>query len=105
MVRFAVMLAIRYAVPKAVAELMRRAPLSPGKVDFAWGLAVGPSLQRVTAVRLEEGVLIVETASVQWSAEVRRSMTVILARLQTFLGEGTVKRLEVRALSQGMSRA
>ena len=84
---------------------MRSAPLSPGKVDFAWRMAVGPSLQRVTAVRLEEGVLVVETASAQWSAEVRRSTSVILARLQTFLGEATVTRLEVRAVSQGMSRA
>jgi len=105
MVRFAVMLALKHAMPKAVAELMRSAPLSAGKVDFAWRMAVGPSVQRVTAVRLEAGVLIVETASAQWSAEVRRSTTVILARLQTFLGDETVTRLEVRAISQGMSRA
>src|SRR5687768_9948976 len=99
------MLALKHAMPSAVAELMRSAPLSAGKVDFAWRLAVGPSLQRVTTVRLEDSVLIIETASVQWSAEVRRSTSVILARLQTFLGEATVTRLEVRAVSQGMSRA
>src|ERR1700754_1125489 len=105
MIRFALMLALKHAMPRAVAELLRSAPLSPGKVEFAWSVAVGPSLQRVTAVRLEEGVLIVETASVQWSAEVRRSAPVILRRLRNFLGEETVKRLEVRAVSQGMSRA
>jgi hypothetical protein len=105
MVRFAVMLALKYAVPTAVAELMRGAPLSPGKVEFAWSIAVGPSLQRVTAVRLEEGVLVVETASAQWSAEVRRSAPVILARLQKLLGDAAVKRLEVRALPQGMPGA
>jgi hypothetical protein len=105
MVRFAVMLALKYAMPTAVAELMRGAPLSPGKVEFAWSIAVGPSLQRVTAIRLEEGVLVVETASAQWSAEVRRSAPVILARLQNFLGAATVTRIDVRALSQGMSRA
>jgi hypothetical protein len=105
MVRFAVMLAIKYAMPDAVAALMRSAPLSPGKVDFAWRMAVGPSMQRVTAVRLEAGVLVVETASAQWSAEVRRSTAVILARLETFLGEATVTRLEVRAVPQGTSRA
>jgi hypothetical protein len=105
MVRFAVMLALKHAMPQAVAELLRGAPLSRGKVEFAWSLAVGPSLQRVTAIRLEDGVLVVETASAQWSAEVRRSASVILARLQDFLGEATVIRLEVRALAQGMSRA
>jgi predicted nucleic acid-binding Zn ribbon protein len=99
------MLALKHAMPAAVAELMRSAPLSPGKVDFAWRMAVGPSLQRATAIRLEEGVLIVETASAQWSAEVRRSTSVILARLKTFLGDTAVTRLEVRAVSQGMSRA
>src|ERR1700759_2634021 len=103
--RFAVMLALKYAIPDAVAELMRSAPLSPGKVDFAWRMAVGPSLQRVTAVRLEEGVLVVETASAQWSAEVRRSTSVILARLETFLGTAVVTRLEIRAVPQGTSRA
>jgi predicted nucleic acid-binding Zn ribbon protein len=105
MVRFPLMLALKHAMPRAVAELMRSAPLSPGKVDFAWRMAVGPSVQRATAVRLEQGVLIVETASAQWSAEVRRSTSVILARLQTFLGDDTVTRVEVRPLSQGMSRA
>ena len=99
------MLAIKYAMPNAVAELMRSAPLSPGKVDFAWRMAVGPSMQRVTAVRLEAGVLVVEAASAQWSAEVRRSMSVILVRLETFLGESTVTRLEVRTVPQGTSRA
>jgi hypothetical protein len=105
MVRFAVMLALKHAMPTAVAELMRGAPLSPGKVEFAWTVAVGSSVQRVTAIRLEDGVMVVETASAQWSAEVRRSAPVILARLQNFLGEANVKRLEVRALSQGVSRA
>jgi hypothetical protein len=99
------MLAIKYAMPNTVAELMRSAPLSPGKVDFAWRMAVGSSLQRATAIRLEDGVLIVETASAQWSSEVRRSSSVIMSRLQTFLGETTVKRLEIRAVAQGMSRA
>jgi hypothetical protein len=99
------MVALKYAMPSALAELMRSAPLSPGKVDFAWRMAVGPSMQRVTTGRLEQGVLVVETASAQWSAEVRRSASVILARLQTFLGEAAVKRVEVRVLPQGMSRA
>jgi Dna[CI] antecedent, DciA len=99
------MLAIKTAMPALVAELVRGAPLSHGKVDFAWRMTVGPSIQRATAVRLEANILVVETASAQWSAEVRRSTPVILARLQTFLGEATVTRLEVRALPQGMSRA
>jgi hypothetical protein len=87
---------IASAVPGAIAAMLRSAPLSPGKVDFAWTAAVGPALQRATAVRLEGQILVVETASAQWSREVARSTRVILARLQHLLGEQTVTSLQVR---------
>lgn len=83
-------------VPAALMELMRTTPLSDGKVGFAWRNAVGPALERATAVKLEDGVLIVDTAGPQWSREIKRSNDVILTRLKTFLGEGTVHRIEVR---------
>ena len=87
---------IASAVPGAIAAMLRSAPLSPGKVDFAWKAAVGPALQRATAVRLEGQILVVETASAQWSREVARSARVILARLQHLLGEQTVTSLQMR---------
>lgn len=77
-------------------ELLRTAPLSDGKVGFAWRAAVGPALQRVTAVKLDHGVLIVETTSAQWALEIQRSSGVILARLRTLLGDGIVARIETR---------
>ena len=61
------------AVPGALAELLRGAPLSPGKVTFAWRAAVGPAVERETAVRLEGTTLIVDAATRQWAQEVRRS--------------------------------
>jgi hypothetical protein len=84
------------AVPGAIADLLRQAPLSPGKVDFAWKAAVGPTLQRATHVRLEGDVLLVDTTSVQWGREVMRSSPVILRRLREFLGAGTVTAIHVR---------
>ena len=84
------------AVPGALIELLRGAPLSDGKVTFAWNAAVGPALERVTSVKLERGVLIVETVSPQWSREIRRSSSVILKRLKSLLGDDTVKRIELR---------
>ena len=84
------------ALPGALAELLRDAPLSPGKVSFAWRAAVGPALERETSVRLESGTLIVDAASHQWAREVRRSSSVILNRLQTLLGDGTVTSISVR---------
>jgi hypothetical protein len=95
---FASMNPISSAVPGAIAAMLRAAPLSPGKVDFAWKAAVGPGLQRVTSVRLENHLLIVDAASGPWAREVSRSTRVILARLQTLLGEATVTGIVVRTV-------
>jgi hypothetical protein len=61
---------LQHAVPGAIAEILRAAPLSDGKVGFAWRAAVGPALERVTAVKLEGRVLLVDTAGVLWSREI-----------------------------------
>ena len=90
------MLPISSGLPGALAELLRCSPLSDGKVTFAWKAAVGPAFERVTHVKLEHRVLLVETASAQWSREVMRSSPVILTRLQSLLGADVVERIEVR---------
>jgi hypothetical protein len=92
--------AISQIVPAALMELLRTAPLSDGKVTFAWNAAVGPALERATAVKLVAGTLIVDTTGPQWAREVRRSNGVIMARLRTLLGEKTVQRIEVRTAPQ-----
>jgi predicted nucleic acid-binding Zn ribbon protein len=84
------------ALPGALTELLRGAPLSPGKVSFAWRAAVGPAVERETRVRLENGTLIVDAASKQWALEVRRSSSIILTRLQKFLGADAVSAILVR---------
>jgi Dna[CI] antecedent, DciA len=84
------------ALPGALAELLREAPLSPGKVGFAWRAAVGSSLERVTSVRLDGRVLVVEAASQQWAREITRSSSMILQRLKLLLGRETVDRIVVR---------
>ena len=82
-------------MPGALVELLRGSPVSDGKVTFAWKAAVGPAIARVTHVKLEHAVLLVETASGQWSKEVMRSSPIILKRLQSLLGVDTVSRIEV----------
>ena len=89
------MLPISSGLPGALAELLRGSPLSDGKVTFAWKAAVGPAIERVTNVKLERRVLLVETASAQWSKEVMRSSPVILKRLQSLVGVDTIDRIEV----------
>jgi predicted nucleic acid-binding Zn ribbon protein len=89
---------VRDAIPPALASLLRRQPLSPGKVALAWRVAVGPQMARATRPRLAEtGTLVVEAASEHWAREATRSMPRILARLETLLGADAVRRVEVRA--------
>jgi hypothetical protein len=87
---------ISRALPGALSELLRHAPLSPGKVEFAWKAAVGSALERATNVRLEDGVLIVEAADRQWGREVMRSSPIILRRLQLLLGSEVVRAVRLR---------
>jgi predicted nucleic acid-binding Zn ribbon protein len=84
-------------VPGAIVALLRDAPLSAGKVTFAWNAAVGPAVQRATSVHLEDGVLLVDASTLQWAREVSRSTPIILRRLQQLLGERTVVSITVRS--------
>ena len=81
-------------------ELLRTTPLSEGKVGFAWRTAVGPAIERATAIKLEGDLLIVETTSAQWAGEIRRSSAMILGRLEGFLGKDVVKSITVRQHSR-----
>jgi len=88
---------LTHVVPGALMLLLRDLPLSEGKVGFAWGVAVGPAVARATTVKLESRALIVETASAEWTREIRRSTPVILDRLQTLLGKDAVSSITVRS--------
>jgi hypothetical protein len=87
---------LTHALPGAIAELLRDVPVSRGKVDFAWRVAVGTSVERVTSVRLDGCNLVVFAEDQRWAREITRSSGVILARLQTLLGQDTVNRIVVR---------
>ena len=82
-------------IPSAVAELLRRAPFSQAKVAFAWNAVVGARLQRVTSVWLQDDVLTVRVTDARWARAISRSIPIIQPRLQTLLGDGVVKRIEV----------
>jgi hypothetical protein len=86
-------------MPGALVDLLREAPMSPGKVTFAWRAAVGPALERVTAARMEGTTLVVEADGAQWAREVSRSSKVILTRVKTLLGENQVAAIQVQVKS------
>lgn len=89
--------ALKHTIPRVLSELVRAAPLSPGKVECAWSLAVGPQLQRATTVRLVDRVLHVSVGSRAWADAVTRASAMILPRVQDVLGREAVARIEVRA--------
>jgi hypothetical protein len=87
---------IQQAMPGALAEILRDAPLTAGKVNFAWRAAVGPAFDKVTSVRLEGRLLIVDAATRAWAREVTRSTPIVLTRLQTLLGKESITGISVR---------
>jgi hypothetical protein len=89
------MVPVRRILPDALGALLRKAPLSPEKVAFAWRTAVGPSLDRVTTIEMAGHVLRVQTKDAVWKREVERSAALIRARLDTMLGPGIVEYIEV----------
>jgi len=83
-------------LPATLVELLRDAPISNGKVEFAWRAAVGPATQRATAVKLDGTTLLVDVTSAQWAREIKRAHGTILSRLQQLLGSEAVTSIVVR---------
>ncbi len=89
--------AIQTVVPRALAELFRQGPMSQGKLEVAWRVAVGDALCRVSTVRLQPDATVdVHPMDQRWQKELRRSSSIILTRLNTLLGAGAVARLVVK---------
>jgi Dna[CI] antecedent, DciA len=82
-------------LPDALAEILRKAPLTDDKVAFAWRSSVGPAIDRGTTVTLREGVLQVTAREAAWGREVERSAALIRARLDSLLGRGVVRAITV----------
>ena len=90
------MIPIQNFATGVLAEVIRRQPASKERTSFAWQLAVGAALARVTAVELaRDGVLTVTTRDPRWTREIKRSAGVILPRLQNLLGPEAVTRIVV----------
>ncbi|MGE3956226.1 MAG: DUF721 domain-containing protein [Vicinamibacterales bacterium] len=87
---------IGQVLPRALAAIVREAPLSHGKVDFAWRSAVGPAMAGASAVRLEDGVLLVEAKTPSWASAIMRASPVILTRLQGLLGPDAIHEVRLR---------
>ena len=89
------MLAVHRIIPDALAEILRKAPLTDDKVAFAWRSSVGPAIDRGTSVRLQGGVLRVTVREPAWGREIERSQALIHARLDSLLGRGVVRAMDI----------
>jgi hypothetical protein len=77
-----------------LAEIVRRQPASKERTNFAWQLAVGQALARVTTVELSQGVLTVRAIDPRWVVEIERAREPVLRKLQDLLGPGEISRLK-----------
>ena len=90
------MLPIQTFSGSVLAEIVRRQPSSPARTTFAWQLAVGSTLARLTSVQLEGTTLRVSAADARWLKEIERARATILPKLQHLLGTDTITRIATR---------
>jgi predicted nucleic acid-binding Zn ribbon protein len=69
-----------------LAEIVRRQPASKDRTNFAWQLAVGQALARVTTVELKDNVLSVRAVDRRWIKEIERARDSVKQKMQYLLG-------------------
>lgn len=89
------MIPVSRVIPDALETVLRKAPLTPEKVAFAWRVTVGPAVDRATITELRGAVLHVRAKDAAWRREIERSAGVIRARLDALLGRGVVRGIVV----------
>ena len=89
------MIPVQQFLPEALATVLRKAPLTPEKVAFAWRTAVGAAVDKASVAVLRGDVLHVRVENASWQRELERSAAVVRARLETLLGAGVVRYIDV----------
>ena len=96
--RRSTMIPAQQCAPRVLGDILRRQPLSPGKIRFAWRAAVGDAMAHATSVDLDtRGTLRVSAETEHWRRETVRSAGVIKRRLAELLGRDTVTRITTRS--------
>jgi predicted nucleic acid-binding Zn ribbon protein len=90
------MIPLQSILSNTLVEIVRRQPASKERNTFAWQLAVGPGLARVTTVELSGGVLWVSAADARWAVEIERAREPVLQKMRHLLGPSEVATLKIR---------
>lgn len=88
------MIRVGRVIPGVLAEVIRKAPLCPEKIAFAWRESVGPAISRVSSVQRDEHGVLRVTVEAAWAPEIRRSSRLILGRLERLLGTGVISTID-----------
>ena len=84
----AIVIGVQGVLPSVLIELVRRQPMTPAKVEFAWRTSVGPALSRASRVSLgEQGVVTIHVDSPHWRREVQHALPALRPRLERLLGD------------------
>jgi hypothetical protein len=83
-----IVIAVQGVLPGVLIELVRRQPMTPAKVDFAWRTSVGPAFSRASRITLgERGALTVHVDDPHWRREIQHALPTLRKRLERLLGD------------------
>ncbi len=88
---------VHQILPDVVTSVVRKAPLTPQKVAFAWRMAVGARVAGATQIDLRSGTLHVRATEAGWLREVEHSAAMIRSRMGAFLGPDVIRFIKVAA--------
>src|SRR5918994_2556176 len=103
-VRIDSVIPVQAILPYALAEIIRKAPLTAEKIEFAWRASVGPAVAGATEIALDGATLRVRARDRAWQRELERSAATIRPRLDDLLGAGVVRYIDVTAAAQSTER-
>jgi hypothetical protein len=91
------MQSVRDTASSVIRSLLQDQPTTAAKVAFAWQVAAGATLGRVTQCSWsEDGTLVVQARDAAWKREIHHARPVIAARLGYLLGPDVVRSIVVR---------
>ncbi len=75
-------------LPDVLTLMIRRQPLTPEKVAFAWRMAAGAAVARASRVDLRpDGTLLVVVDDPRWRQEIEKALGMLRPKLIALLGD------------------